>query len=408
MRTARPASRAGRFSRETGGSSPSSLSKSELLGKGCEMLFLKSLLRACVAAAATAAVLGNVTPAFAAAGEITASVTAVSPQVTYSSTGTGLTTFFALQGQLTNGSPNTINDVTITVKVSATDPAEQIELFDAGSYLPSACTQTSPSQFTCALRQLKSGASFPATPFTVFYKAPVKVVNGVADGVGADTIKADVHLVYAEGTRDTPSVPQNSVRDLTFASLVTLGTDTQVNVKSAVPKSGASLFTDAGVPSAANKAAERADIPSLSVPFAISDITIGDNTADAQCINLGHFYQCPVFFTSIQDGSLQEALFPNPPWLTTIYRIDLTNLKIPTSKLLTSVQLLYTGGIFTDFPVLACVNGAPNTGAPTDAQPAGVPCVLSSQCFKKGTLGSENGFCEWDLINIRNGSLKIL
>jgi hypothetical protein len=62
--------------------------------------------------------------------------------------------------------------VTVTVTVSATDTAEPIELFDPAFYLPSSCQQTSSTQFTCSIQQLKSGRSFPAAPFTVFYKAP--------------------------------------------------------------------------------------------------------------------------------------------------------------------------------------------------------------------------------------------
>jgi hypothetical protein len=370
---------------------------------------MKSFLRACAVAGFAAAMTGTVTSTWAGAGSVAVSVDPVSPQVTYSSTSHALTTYFALQVSLRNTGQNTINDVTITVTVSATDPAEPIELFDPTSYLPSSCTKTSSAQFSCSIRQMPSGTSFPATPFTVFYLAPPRLVNGTADDAGSDFIRADAHVVYAEGPNGPNSQPQNSARDFPFPSLVLLGTVTPVNVKSAVPKSGASLFTAAdGIPSAANKATENAAIPALGVQYAIADILITDNTADAQCLNLGHFFQCSTFATSIQDGSSQEAQFPNSPWLMTTYRVDASNLKLPVSKILNSVQLLYTGGVFNDFPVSACVNGAPNAGVPTDAHPAGVPCVLSSQCFKKGTSGSQNGYCEWNLINTRNGSLKIL
>jgi hypothetical protein len=370
---------------------------------------MRSFLHACALAGLAAAMSGTAMSARAGAGTLAVSVEPVSSPVTYSSTSPALTTYLGLQVSLTNAGRNTINHVTVTVTVSATDPAEPVELFDPAFYLPSSCQQTSSAQFTCSILQLKSGTSFPAAPFTVFYKAPPRRVNGTADDAGTDFIRADAHVVYAEGPNGPHSVPQNSIRDFAFPDLVRLVTPNPAKVTSAVPHSGASLFTGTdGIPTATNPATEKASIPTLSVPFAVADIAITDNTADPQCANLGHFFHCPVYVTSVRDGASQEVQFPHSPWLATTYRVAESNLKMSTWKILNSAQLLYTGGIFTDFPVPVCVNSAPNAGAPTDAHPAGVPCIVSSQCIKKDTWGSRKGYCEWNLINTRNGSLKIL
>ena len=84
------------------------------------------------------------------------------------------------------------------------------------------------------------------------------------------------------------------------------------------------------------------------------------------------------------------------------------------AKVLNSVVLSYTGGpvdILTGLPryqnttVNACVNGSVNT-----APNAGLPCILSSQCYKRSTPGwtlDLDGDCEWTLINSENGTLKI-
>jgi hypothetical protein len=375
---------------------------------------LKSLWRPCVAAVLLMVGSGGPGSAFAGAGEISAQVTAVSPQVTYATTSPPLNTYFVLQGSLANTGGNTINNITFTVTVSATDTAEQIQLFSPTTLLPPGCSQTGPGQFTCTILQLKSGASFTPSPFTIFYKAPVQVINGTADNAGSDFARADVHVVYAEGTNGVPnSQPQNSIADFGFPSLVLFGTNTPSNVKSAVPQSGSILFTSTdGIPTTGNKSTEKAAIPSFTAPYALSDITITDNTADPQCTNLGNFFQCSFYSTTIKDAQQNEVPFPTSPWLTTTYRIDASNLKLTPSKVLNNVQLYYIPDGspigFTGIPVLACVNSAVNTGGPGDAHPAGVPCVLSAQCFKKGTSGSQNGYCEWNLINIRNGTLKIL
>jgi hypothetical protein len=367
---------------------------------------LKSLWRVGVATAAATALSGNVTSAFAGAGTLELSLTAKTPQVTYASP-PGLKTWFVTQISLANKGNNTINDIAFKISLSATDAAEQFDIITS-QVLPAGCIKTGTAEFTCQVRQMKRGTSFPDSPFTVAYTAPARVVNGVADADDTDFIKADVQVAYAEQFNGVPnSRPQNSVQTFTVDQLVRLGTNISDDVKSAVPKLEGTtpMFTGAdGIPTSGNKLTERAEIPTLSIPYALSEIKIDDITADTRCTNLGHFFKCPQYLTTVQDGSLQDVQFANPASpLMTVYRIDASNLRMSTSKTLNSVQLLYTGGSFTDEPVPVCSNGVPNTGVK-----AGLPCVLAAQCFKKGTSGSQNGYCEWDLINIRNGTLKIL
>lgn len=189
-------------------------------------------------------------------------VAPISDQVTYAKPGETLKTFIGFNvGSgaylLKNVSGNTINDITITFTATVTDGAEKLKLFDTATYLaglPAGCTYptgdtnplaiANPLTITCKLRQFKAGDSFPA--FTVFYEAPAKVTNDVADAAGTDQVKLDIRVVYAEGTSGGNPRP-NSVVNVTDGGVVTLGTENPTLVRSAVPKAGSTLFTGVGV-----------------------------------------------------------------------------------------------------------------------------------------------------------------
>jgi len=356
---------------------------------------------------------GVVTSAFAGAGEVIATITPLSDTVTYAAAATpgapALVTYVGYEVSLANRSTNTINFVSFNVSVVATDRDETVELFNAAAPgpdpdLPSDCTQTSVSELTCIVGTMRSGGTFPASgkPFVVFYKAPVKVDgNGRADAPGTDFVQANVHVVFAEGNHDQPrSVPRNSTRDWP-AKPVTLGTVNPVDVRTALPAIGGTFFTGTGgIPTGENRLAEVLAVPPRSAATsgiaAIHISKVPDTDYDEpQCGALGHFRECPIYTTTV------TGTFPEAPWLTTVYRIDASNLKMAPWKILNSALLTYTNENVSS-PVHVCVNNEPTS--------TGVPCILRSRCYKKGSPGwtpELDGDCEWTLINKRNGSLII-
>jgi hypothetical protein len=224
------------------------------------------------------------------------------------------------------------------------------------------------------------------------------MVNGTADADGSDFINVNMHVLYAEGTNVGNSQPQNSNQDIP-APAVLLGTSNPDRIKSGVPKNGASLYTgSAGIPTPTNKSTLLAAIPPLSGSFTTADLEISRelDTALGECLNQGHFKECPTYKVTIPATTFS----PGAP-LTTTYRIDASSLKMSASKILNSVLITYTGGSFTDEPVHACTNGTV-TGT-------GLPCVLSKQCYKNNAQpASLAGDCEWILINTENGLTKFL
>lgn len=366
------------------------------------------------------------TSVFGAAGTITSQVVPLTSPVTYSTTSSPpLETFVAYTVNFTNAGGNTINDVRFTFTASATDAAETVALFNPAVYLPPDCAQTGVSSFACTKRQLRSGETFFTQPIVVFFRAPVKVVggNGVGDAPGTDFVNVGGDLVYAEGQSGGNPPPNSAV---TWAgAAVSLGTDNPVNIKSAVPKTGAKVFTGSGgvpvpetpaVPNA--QFAELLNVPSLLGAFTVAEIQI-DRFTDpidlANCTNGGRFTVCPTFRTTVaNNGTETRFLDPANP-LRFVYRMDASNQKLSGPKILNSTTILYTGRKYDpvtnqevfpswlDQPVGVCVNGLPRKD--------GLPCIEGSKCYKKNDTGgipALEGDCEWTLINTGNGIGKLL
>src|SRR5205823_5757981 len=133
---------------------------------------------------------GFVSSALAGAGSLSATMTPLGTNVTYSVASPVMDTYVGYAITFGNTGGNTINNISFTVTARATDGAESVALFNEAAYLPSVCSKTAPSVFTCNVGQLKAGAAFPS--FQVFYKAPVKVTNGTADDPGTDFV--DLHM----------------------------------------------------------------------------------------------------------------------------------------------------------------------------------------------------------------------
>lgn len=338
---------------------------------------------------------GVASSAFAGAGTLSATMTRLADNVTYSIASPAMPTYVGFTIGLSNSGGNTINNISFTVKARATDTAETVALF---SGLPAGCNPnpSDASEFTCTVGQLQAGQSIAS--FTVFYKAPVKVLNNQYDDPGTDFVDLHLQVVYAERFGGVPSSPpQNSVADFDTATAnsVEIGTNNPTRVKSGVPKNQTvSLYTGtAGIPTSTNKSTMLASIPALGA-VTTADLSIDPASDPSGCLTQGHFTQCPTYSVTIPGTLL--------PYLTTTYRIDASNLQMAPNKILNGTLILYTGGTFVDTPVGACTNGQPNTGSLE-----GLPCVLSKQCYKNNAQPADlAGDCEWILINTKNGLTK--
>ena len=407
------------------------------------------LLAVAMFGVATSAV-GGTNNAFTFYPSDTAPVTALSNPVTYSTPASGkipaMQTYvgFAVGNTspggllLSNSSGNTVNDVTITFTASVTDTAELLTFHLPEVYIPAGCTWDNvPSNIktvSCNIRQLKKDGNFPA--FTVFFVAPQKVCQattaptnacgGLGDAPGSDTISTKVTVVYAEGLNGPNPVEPNSNLERPQPNLVVLGTDNPVNIKSAVPKSGAKVFTgNGGVPvpdtpdTPDRQFAELLTVPALSTAYTVAEISVTkvkdtDPIEGADCLNGGRFKACPTFATSVANNGVETRFLDLANPLTFTYRIDASNIKMSPSKLLNSVSIKYTGkqydpitnaevGIWSDTEIpKVCVNNQPSKD--------GLPCVLNSRCYKKndtGGIADLESDCEWTTVNTGNGLIKI-
>jgi hypothetical protein len=184
--------------------------------------------------------------AFAGAGVLNTVVEPLSPNVTYSIPGAtsppALVTYVGYSVSISNAGGNTINHIRFTGTTAVTDGAEVAE-FDSAEGATCETTNAAKTAISCTIGQLSGGSAFPT--FAVFFKAPAKVTNGVADAAGSDVVSYSGLVYYGEGTGGPNSVPDNSIRNWS-ATAVTLGTANAVLVKSGVPKSGGTFYTGSG------------------------------------------------------------------------------------------------------------------------------------------------------------------
>lgn len=336
---------------------------------------------------------------FSLAPGATTTVAPISPEVTYSKPTEVLKTFVAFNvGSgaylLRNVSGNTINDITITFTATVTDGAETLKLFDPANYLaglPAGCTYptgaANPLPITCQVRQYKAGDSFPA--FTVFYEAPAKVTNGVADDPDTDQVRLDIRVVYAEGTNGGNPRP-NSVINVTDGGVVTLGTENPTLVKSAVPKAGSTLFTGVGA------VATEAD-PWTTTVVVPANFTVGTGTYTVATID-----EPPSDVPLASDLFTKQATKLTIPGtfasLTILLRRDASTIA-PKAKI-GSARVYYspdTSGTDLGTELFSCAT----TGGPAP----GVPCINRRTEYTKRSAPSPawEGDWEFEILALDNG-----
>jgi hypothetical protein len=193
-----------------------------------------------------AAMLGVVTSALGGvAGSISVTVVPIlNPAIaTYTDVATGFNGTVGYQVAIKNVGNNTNNSVRFTAQTYVTDSAE-LATYDFDSAEGVTCTANKgPTAIAvdCPIGTLSSGQSFPT--FYVFFKSPVFVSNGTADGANQDFVTFNHQVFYAEGGNGPKSTPKNGFTTLTAAPSVVLGTPDPTLVRSVVLASGGAFFT---------------------------------------------------------------------------------------------------------------------------------------------------------------------
>lgn len=350
-----------------------------------QALAVKSLF---VGAAACATAM----PAFAGAGIVETTVAPMQLEVTYSSS--SLTTYVGYLVTIANEGGNTVNNIRFTVKPTVTD-GDEVAAFSSAE--GATCTPTAvPNEVQCTIGQLPAGKATPAV--ALFYKAPIKQVQGVADGSGEDKVSLSGVTYYAEGTGGINSPPDNSIRPWGPVAYVTLGTDNPTLVKSAVPKGGGTFFTGSGgVSNGSDKFTTLVKVPSAAN---FSKATIDESATCGAGVNF--FFTCYESALTIVDGSGSTATF-GAPYVAIILRQDATNIR-PGTKI-GSVVIYYSPDPETidPYPVGDCPS-------PTTVIGGGVPCIAKRVYYKNGSVPGwtpdlDKDF-EWELRNDRNGTYR--
>lgn len=353
--------------------------------------FQSTLLGAALAATIAAAGVVGVAPAWAGAGTITTVVTPLSTNITYSIEGTptvtALPTWVGYTVSISNAGGNTVNAVRFIGKTSVTDSLESAVYSSIEG--TTACTASGPD-VDCQLGQLRAGEG---VSFAVFFKAPAKVANGVADANGQDSVSFSGTTKYAEGDGGPNSPPQNSIRPWA-ANAVGLGTENSLVVKSAVQKTGGVFFTGAGgVSKGGDKFATTVTVPPSAK---YTTAAIEELIFTAGCVS---FVDC---YRSTITVPLPVGTAAFSPYLTFVLRQDQANIVKGTR--IETVVIKYTDDASVVHTLGACATGpVPRSD--------GVPCIAQTKYYKNSrvtgwTLELDGDF-EWTLINLHNGSFDL-
>jgi hypothetical protein len=330
--------------------------------------------------------LGASQAVWAGAGIVNTAVTALQTNVTYSSTGNPpLTTFIGYTVTISNDGGNTINNIRFTGTSAVTDGAERATY---SSTEGATCSATVPdgTSIECSIGQLTSGR---VSTFTVFFRAPTKVTNGVADLNGEDSVSFSGNTFYAEGTGGINSVPDNSIRAWTADSVV-LGTFNPERIKSAVPKGGGTLFTGNGSFAGNGDPFTTQVVVPVSPTFTTAEIT----ESALPPLNCNNFVTCY--------GSQLNIPGTFSPYLSVVLSIDKDNIKSGTK--IGSVILEYTSDSNVTTILGACAS-------PTTPRTDGIPCIAKSVFYRnRGVTGwtiDRDGDFEWTLISLKNGLIRV-
>lgn len=335
----------------------------------------RSIARIFAACAACACIAS----AHAGAGEVSTQVAPLSPKVTYSIPGStappALVTYVGYTVTVANTGGNTINNIRFTGATAVTDGAE-IAVFDSAEGANCVTTNAQQTAISCTIGQLMSGAGFPT--FAVFFRAPAKLVNGVADGVDSDSVSFAGTTYFAEGTGGPNSIPQNSTRPWSAAG-VTLGTTNSELVRSTVPKNGGTFYT--GIAGVATPADPMTTI--VTVPGRPSYTT-----------------------AELAESSVGVSCSPNPAYCLTLdLKIPGTDFAFLEITLRRDASTIARGAKIADAQVFYTSDLPPALGTPIGPCGAGgvIPtgekrCIFSRQAYTKRTAPAPDFEGDWEIV----------
>lgn len=339
---------------------------------------------------AAAAMLVAAMPAFAGAGIVTTTVTALASNVTYSDASKSLDIYIGYEVAIgsDSGNTNTINNVVFTGTASATDAAEKPTFLSADG---ATCTTTNTDRtaIRCAIGQLRPGQS---RTFAVFFRSPTKVINLIADALGTDFAQFSGITYYAEGTGGPKSPPQNSTV-LWSAADVELGTSNPTTVKSSVPKAGGKFFTGDGVSTIADPFATLVTVPAALTYTEEALISETTFSIAEGCVSFTPCY-------------LSQVTVPGEfEYLQIVLRQDASTIN-PGVKI-GSVNIWYDGSGAVDDSYHGYIGACSNPTTPMSDR----PCIASSKYYKRmqDTAGNADllGDFEWTIIAKKNGGYKV-
>jgi hypothetical protein len=371
--------------------------------------------------------------AWATPAELTTTVTPLSAAVTYSTLASAsparprLDTYVGYTVNVANASKSTIAHIRFTGSTLVTDGDEKAVFSSSDG---ATCTADADgTTISCPIGKLKSGESFPT--FTVFFKAPVKdSASPLPDGVSGSCATTDcvefsgvshhseanhhhkwrLFDHWGHGKRGHKPPVDNSSGEWEAAE-VTLGTPSAVRVKSALPKEGGSMFTGAGGASSSTDPFTTTVLVPPSPTY--TTVEIVETPDNVNCTN--NFNAC--FRADITiPGTFS-------PYLTIVLRQDASTIVKGTK--IESVLIEYTGASGTTF--------IGDCASPTTPRNDGIPCLAGRRTIpvapavapvipKTGNLLTTTLIStptptptpvvvesfEWTLINLGNGSYKVL
>jgi hypothetical protein len=308
----------------------------------------------------SAALLGMSSAAPAGAGTITTKVTPLFESVTYSIPATGntpaLATFVGYKVKMSNFSRNTINHVIFEGTTSVTDPQEiagfsSAEGATCNTVVPKESTPVNGVTIQCNFGKFKSGDS---VTFTVFFAAPARDTTSPTD---PDKVTFRGQAITAEGYHGGKS-PNNS-RDPWVAPDVLLERPDPTRVRTAVPKTGGTVFTgDPGVSTSDDPFSTNVTIPPLP-NFTTAEII---ETAAENC-GSNNFFNC---------FSTQLTIPGTFDYLTIVLREYASNIRNPKYANINNVIVKYLDPPAPGYIVGLCPS-------PTTPLGGGLPCIASRQ-----------------------------
>ena len=353
-----------------------------------------------------AALFGAATSAFAGAGSITTTVTPLQTNVTYSTSAQMI--YVGYRVAIGNTDGNTINHIRFTASASVTDPAE-LATFDSAEGATCVTTNAAKTAIECWIGQLPAGVSYPT--FAVFFKAPAKILIGVAD-TGLDYVNLSGDMVYAEGPNGGNPAPNSVVPWATplLPVQVLLGTASNTDVRSGVPKAGGTFSTGiAGVSSGGDRFTTSVTVPGAAV-FSTAEII---ESEFAICTNFNKCWQSDITI----EGNVTNSY---SPYLTIVLRQDALNIKPGTKIASVLVRYYYqhpsdVQPLPPNEPVLRSSNVGDCADETTPLGPNEdgllLPCIAKRVYYKnKSTLDwtpALDGDFEWRIISKKNGRLAI-